>query len=565
MLTPREEAIACKAQGNVHFKAKEFEKAVESFTSAIAHDPTDHVFYSNRSACNSELGNYEQALQDAEQCIKLSPEFVKGYGRKALALHRSGRLDDAIAAYDAGLAIDGSNAQLLEGKQQCKDAMSAPNPGMGGLGSMFGPEIWNKISGNPTLSPFLADPAFVANVKSLQANPNGLGGLLGDPKIMKLFSVLMGIDMSGAGAGAFGDDAPMPSSTDADVKEPTSDPMEVEEVEIPEPVVPTIEMDAEREKALGTTCYKAKDFAQALVHYKKASEMCPDNLVYRNNIAAVLIEQGAYADAISSCDEALEVASNGNADFKLVAKLHSRKGNAYVKMGLLGEAISCYENSLLESTDRAIQKKLKQVRALKVKQDEEEYVDEDKAAEHKAIAGDHFKAGRFPEAITEFSEAIRRNPKSPALYSNRSLCYVKLMAWDKAMDDADMALKLDPAFVKAYLRKGKVQHFLKQYHKAIDTFNEGLAIDSGNSELMNALMDTKRAIATSNMSGEDDPERRQRAMQDPQVQAILQDPEMQNVLQQLQTDPAAGQKAMADPAIKKKLEVLIAAGIIQTR
>jgi stress-induced-phosphoprotein 1 len=40
---------------------------------------------------------------------------------------------------------------------------------------------------------------------------------------------------------------------------------------------------------------------------------------------------------------------------------------------------------------------------------------------------------------------------------------------------------------------------------------------------------------------------------------------VRNVLSELGTDPAAGQRAMSDPAMRAKIEKLIAAGVLQTK
>ena len=40
-----------KAQGNAAFSAKNFDEAIGFFTQGIAIDPSNHVLFSNRSAC----------------------------------------------------------------------------------------------------------------------------------------------------------------------------------------------------------------------------------------------------------------------------------------------------------------------------------------------------------------------------------------------------------------------------------------------------------------------------------------------------------------------------------
>ena len=90
-----------KAEGNAAYAAKKWQEGVDAYTKALEWDPLDHVFYSNRAACYAELDEFEKALKDAERCIKLNPQFAKGYYRQARALFNMGR-------YLAGLfAISG--------------------------------------------------------------------------------------------------------------------------------------------------------------------------------------------------------------------------------------------------------------------------------------------------------------------------------------------------------------------------------------------------------------------------------------------------------------------------
>ena len=64
--------------------------AIGKFTEAIAIDPTDVTLYSNRSACCGNLKQWEEAAEDARQCIILDPNFVRGYYRAGLAMQNLG-------------------------------------------------------------------------------------------------------------------------------------------------------------------------------------------------------------------------------------------------------------------------------------------------------------------------------------------------------------------------------------------------------------------------------------------------------------------------------------------
>jgi len=68
-----------------------------------------------------------------------------------------------------------------------------------------------------------------------------------------------------------------------------------------------------------------------------------------------------------------------------------------------------------------------------------------------------FKAGRYNEAVKQYSEAIHYKPQAAVYFSNRAMAYLKLGMYTSAEADCDAALKLDPSMVKALLRRGSAQ------------------------------------------------------------------------------------------------------------
>jgi ankyrin repeat protein len=107
-----EDAARFKAHGNKVFMDGENVKASRFYSLAIAYDPTNHVFFSNRSACHFNMRQYVQALYDAKQCIRLNPKWPKGYFRLASTLNAMKQYDQARTAVAKGLALDASNADL---------------------------------------------------------------------------------------------------------------------------------------------------------------------------------------------------------------------------------------------------------------------------------------------------------------------------------------------------------------------------------------------------------------------------------------------------------------------
>ena len=102
------------------FKQNKLDRAVNLYTRAIGMhaikgSEASHALYGNRSACRCGVGDYDGALADAEECIRLSPAWGKGYARKGAALYGLYRFDDAVKTYELGLTHEPSLAALTDG------------------------------------------------------------------------------------------------------------------------------------------------------------------------------------------------------------------------------------------------------------------------------------------------------------------------------------------------------------------------------------------------------------------------------------------------------------------
>eukprot|EP00929_Paragymnodinium_shiwhaense_P000877 TRINITY_DN101082_c0_g1_i1.p1 TRINITY_DN101082_c0_g1~~TRINITY_DN101082_c0_g1_i1.p1 ORF type:complete len:423 (-),score=111.80 TRINITY_DN101082_c0_g1_i1:87-1355(-) len=115
--------VALKEEGNAKFKAGKYREAIDAYSKAIALDSSQHLAYSNRSAAYLKVSEAEKALADAEECVKLSPSWPKGYNRQAAALQALKRFQEALAACDAGLAMGGEDATLRKMKTEVTDGL----------------------------------------------------------------------------------------------------------------------------------------------------------------------------------------------------------------------------------------------------------------------------------------------------------------------------------------------------------------------------------------------------------------------------------------------------------
>ena len=79
--------------------------------------------------------------------------------------------------------------------------------------------------------------------------------------------------------------------------------------------------------------------------------------------------------------------------------------------------------------------------------------------------------------------ALSLDEKSHVLYSNRCTAYIALDQYDKAMEDADECVRLQPSWAKGYLRRGSVFFRMNQLERAEQVLKEGLELDPTNDAL----------------------------------------------------------------------------------
>ncbi|KAK0327514.1 Hsp90 cochaperone [Friedmanniomyces endolithicus] len=580
-------ADALKAEGNKLFAAKDFQGAAEKFSEAIDAEPTNHVLYSNRSGAYASLKQFDKALEDANKTTEIKPDWAKGWGRKGAALHGTGDLVASLDAYEEALKLDPANAQAKSGLASVQKAIDAEAraDGMGGdpsggLGSMFNdPQLYQKLAKNPKTAPYLADSAFMNKLANMRNNPQAMSTeMMSDPRFLHVMGVMLGVDMSmaetddaeAAAARAMGgkdgddQDMPMPDAR------PASKVEEVKEEPEPEPedeeaaAAKKAKEEADKEKTEGTALYKKRQFDDAISHYTKAWDLHKD-MTYLTNRSAAQFEKGDYQACVDDCKQAIEYGREVLADFKLIAKAFGRMGSAYEKMGDMANAVEYYQRSLTEHRTPDILNKLRAAEKAKTKAEKDAYLDPQKAEEARELGNQKFKDADWPAAVEAYSEMIKRAPEDPRGYSNRAACLIKLLTFPSAVTDCDLAIKQDPSFIRAYLRKAQALFAMKEYNKCIDACEEASAKDTEGKNAREIQQQSEKALQAqfASREGETDEQAQERIQRDPEILQILQDPVMNSILQQAKGDPAALQDHMKNPAIRSKVQKLMAAGVIR--
>jgi len=313
------------------------------------------------------------------------------------------------------------------------------------------------------------------------------------------------------------------------------------------------------EKEFGNAAYKKKDFTTAHEHYDKAIALDPTEISFLTNKAAVFFETKDYDTCIETCQKAIDVGRENRADFKLIAKALARIGNSYKAKKDYKNAKTFYEKALSEHRTPEIKESLSKVDKMLKEETLKAYLDPQKSEEEKAKGNDFFKKGDYPGAIKHYTEAIARNPDDAKIYSNRAASYTKLTEFNLGLKDCDNCIRLDPTFIKGYIRKGKIHQAMRQFSKAQDAYQNAVDLDANNNEALQGIRECVMADKG------DEEEIKKQAMADPEIQQILKDPSMRMILEQMQNDPKALGDHLQNPDVAAKIKKLMQSGIISIR
>ncbi|CAN6339245.1 unnamed protein product [Urochloa humidicola] len=124
---------------------------------------------------------------------------------------------------------------------------------------------------------------------------------------------------------------------------------------------------------------------------------------------------------------------------------------------------------------------------LEVMQREDDDFIKKKKSELKRQGADAFRNEDYLKALEFYTQALKVDQFDATLFSNRSICWLRLGDGTKALYDAMECKDLRPKWAKAYYRKGAALMFLKDYDSAYDTLSRGLELDPESEEMETLL------------------------------------------------------------------------------
>jgi tetratricopeptide (TPR) repeat protein len=109
-------AWAYTNRGSVYDYKKDFDRAIADLTEAIRLDPDAVVAYQDRAASYRNKGQYDRAIDDLDHAARLNPNDARTFMSRGIVYFKVGAIARSIADYDASLRIDPKFAPALCGR-----------------------------------------------------------------------------------------------------------------------------------------------------------------------------------------------------------------------------------------------------------------------------------------------------------------------------------------------------------------------------------------------------------------------------------------------------------------
>ncbi|CAJ1064929.1 serine/threonine-protein phosphatase 5 [Xyrichtys novacula] len=113
------DAELLKEKANKYFKEKDYENAIKYYTEALEVNPSNAIYYSNRSLAYLRTECYGYALADATKALEIDKNYIKGYYRRATSNMALGKFKAALKDYETVVRVRPNDKDARMKYQEC--------------------------------------------------------------------------------------------------------------------------------------------------------------------------------------------------------------------------------------------------------------------------------------------------------------------------------------------------------------------------------------------------------------------------------------------------------------
>ncbi|XP_043467653.1 small glutamine-rich tetratricopeptide repeat-containing protein alpha-like [Leptopilina heterotoma] len=174
------EAERLKNEGNDLVKAEKLHEALANYTQAIQLDGHNAVYYCNRAAVHSKMGNFNSVISDCKIALSIDQFYSKAYGRMGLAYSSLQNYKEAKECFQKALEMEPDNESYRNNLQLAEEKIAQQGLGSLGLGGSLSNVDLGQILRNPALMQMARQMLTDPNMQNVMSNIISASGAQGD-------------------------------------------------------------------------------------------------------------------------------------------------------------------------------------------------------------------------------------------------------------------------------------------------------------------------------------------------------------------------------------------------
>jgi len=120
-------AVAFTNRGLAYKSKGQWDRAIADFSEAIRLQPDFVTAFNNRGNIYYGQGQFDRAIEDYDKAIRLNPELAEAFSNRGNVYRKKGQFDRAIEDYDKAIHLKPGNGRMFANRGLAYEKKGAPD------------------------------------------------------------------------------------------------------------------------------------------------------------------------------------------------------------------------------------------------------------------------------------------------------------------------------------------------------------------------------------------------------------------------------------------------------